>query len=154
MTLQEVSSRQPIPLNRLEKLMLVLVSHGDELTYVFGEPLQQLLASVLSKNMMDYWISFATNLDPNDQFGNASRTLRTFCPDTSQATLTLSFSVKGPVWAQYNSSYESEVRMFCLVFYCYSRCYPLVRHGAQFLRHQNDTRYFPSGADRIYQRKR
>ena len=81
--------------------MLVLVSHGDELTYVFGEPLQQLLASVLSKNMMDYWISFATNLDPNDQFGNAARTLMTFCPDTKSSNADIGLiglrSCLGPV---------------------------------------------------------
>ncbi|OCB90794.1 esterase 1 [Sanghuangporus baumii] len=62
------------------------VSHGAEVTYVYG--VQQFISasSVLSKNMMDYWISFATSLDPNDQFGNGSR----------------------PIWTQYNSSWESD----------------------------------------------
>ncbi|KAI0351392.1 esterase 1 [Trametes cingulata] len=42
---------------------------GKELAYVFGEPGDQ-PARDLSTSMKDYWISFATSLDPNDGRGS------------------------------------------------------------------------------------
>ncbi|KAL1946074.1 hypothetical protein VTO73DRAFT_15201 [Trametes versicolor] len=45
------------------------VAHGAELSYVFGAP-GAAPASTLSATMKDYWISFATSLDPNDGKGN------------------------------------------------------------------------------------
>ncbi|KAJ8495360.1 hypothetical protein ONZ51_g1780 [Trametes cubensis] len=46
------------------------VAHGSELGYVFGQPGTD-PAKTLSSVMKDYWISFATSLDPNDGKGNA-----------------------------------------------------------------------------------
>lgn len=46
-----------------------IVAHGAELSYVFGAP-GAAPASTLSATMKDYWISFATSLDPNDGKGN------------------------------------------------------------------------------------
>ncbi|KAI0629997.1 esterase 1 [Trametes polyzona] len=45
------------------------VAHGSELPYVFRQPSAQ-PAQSLSAIMKDYWISFATSLDPNDGKGN------------------------------------------------------------------------------------
>lgn len=50
------------------------VQHGSEIPYVFGGTTNGAAATILSNNMMDYWISFANSLDPNDSFGNTSRT--------------------------------------------------------------------------------
>jgi len=48
-----------------------LVSHGSEVTYVYGAPSDQSASSLhLSSIMIDYWVSFATSLDPNDGRGN------------------------------------------------------------------------------------
>ena len=47
------------------------------MAYIFGETAaEQVTGPVaeLSRNMMDYWISFAVSLDPNDSHGNTSRT--------------------------------------------------------------------------------
>ncbi|KAF7762435.1 CAZyme family CE10 [Agaricus bisporus var. burnettii] len=47
------------------------VAHSDEVTYVYGVPNDPSPSShSLSKVMMDYWISFATSLDPNDGKGD------------------------------------------------------------------------------------
>jgi carboxylesterase type B len=47
------------------------VSHGSEVTFVYGWPASATLSSAaLSLQMIDYWISFATSLDPNDGRGN------------------------------------------------------------------------------------
>ncbi|KAJ7643875.1 extracellular triacylglycerol lipase precursor [Roridomyces roridus] len=45
------------------------VSHGLELSYLFGKLDGTASATFLSLVMMDYWISFATSLTPNDGFG-------------------------------------------------------------------------------------
>ncbi|OBZ76209.1 Lipase 2 [Grifola frondosa] len=49
------------------------VNHEAEVTYVFGGPAfagTPVPANKLSLAMMDYWISFATSLDPNDGRGS------------------------------------------------------------------------------------
>ncbi|KAF8893075.1 Alpha/Beta hydrolase protein [Infundibulicybe gibba] len=47
------------------------VSHGSDVAFVYGDvPNPTPSASKLSSMMMDYWISFATSLDPNDGLGN------------------------------------------------------------------------------------
>ena len=50
-------------------------THGAEIPYVYGvqDELPTEAEHVLSQNMIDYYISFVVNLDPNDKNGNASR---------------------------------------------------------------------------------
>ena len=51
------------------------VAHTTEIAFVYGAPPgNSTSANMLSNNMIDYWISFATSLDPNDGRG----TERTF----------------------------------------------------------------------------
>ena len=45
---------------------VVLVPHGSEIAYVFGSTTDL----SLSKIMMDYWLSFASSLTPNDGKGS------------------------------------------------------------------------------------
>jgi acetylcholinesterase len=53
------------------KLIAVLpVSHGSEVVFVYGQPPQTPSSIKLSSIMIDYWVSFATSLDPNDGRGN------------------------------------------------------------------------------------
>ncbi|KAH9476837.1 Lipase 1 [Psilocybe cubensis] len=50
------------------------VAHSTEVFYVFGTLAKKTHTAVsLSSNMRDYWISFATSLDPNDNHGNVNR---------------------------------------------------------------------------------
>ena len=47
------------------------VTHGSEIPYVYGNVTQATKSdTLLSNNIMDYWISFVTSLDPNDGRGN------------------------------------------------------------------------------------
>lgn len=81
----------------------ILVSHASEVSYVYGWP-SGLIApdpapgwKTLSPIMMDYWISFATSLDPNDGKGST----RACCPPwlkNPPATNTLI----GPQWPAYD----------------------------------------------------
>lgn len=46
------------------------VFHASEVGFVYGHPPNGTASAVqLSEIMMDYWISFATSLDPNDGHG-------------------------------------------------------------------------------------
>lgn len=46
------------------------VSHGSEIRFVYGAPPDNSTsATTLSRIMIDYWVSFATSLDPNDGRG-------------------------------------------------------------------------------------
>ncbi|KAJ3574887.1 hypothetical protein NP233_g1456 [Leucocoprinus birnbaumii] len=46
------------------------ISHGSEISYVYGAPTDQSASSLkLSTMMIDYWVSFATSLNPNDGKG-------------------------------------------------------------------------------------
>ncbi|KAF7366897.1 Carboxylic ester hydrolase [Mycena sanguinolenta] len=46
------------------------VSHGSEVTYVYGAPTDTSASAILiSRLMTDYWVSFATSLTPNDGLG-------------------------------------------------------------------------------------
>jgi hypothetical protein len=50
------------------------VFHSSDVAYTYGQVVNGTpSANALSGNMMDYWISFATSLDPNDLHGNTSR---------------------------------------------------------------------------------
>ncbi|KDR76954.1 hypothetical protein GALMADRAFT_420780 [Galerina marginata CBS 339.88] len=47
------------------------VSHGSEVFFVYGAPPDTSAPALhLSSIMIDYWVSFATSLDPNDGHGN------------------------------------------------------------------------------------
>lgn len=52
------------------------VPHASEVPYVFGDPPNGPPSVSLSKTMIDYWLSFANSLTPNDGKGNVSRTSR------------------------------------------------------------------------------
>jgi carboxylesterase type B len=55
------------------------VTHSAEIPYVFGAVVGGTpSAKTLSANMVDYWISFATGLDPNDGLGTPSESRHTF----------------------------------------------------------------------------
>lgn len=46
------------------------VSHGSEIVFVYGAPPNaNASATGLSEAMIEYWVSFATSLDPNDGKG-------------------------------------------------------------------------------------
>ncbi|KIM41288.1 hypothetical protein M413DRAFT_445322 [Hebeloma cylindrosporum] len=48
------------------------VSHSSEVLFVYGAPKDTSASAMhLSSIMIDYWVSFATSLDPNDGRGNA-----------------------------------------------------------------------------------
>lgn len=48
--------------------------HSSDVVYTYGQIVNGTSASLaLSAVMMDYWISFATSLDPNDGHGNKTR---------------------------------------------------------------------------------
>ncbi|KAK0499005.1 extracellular triacylglycerol lipase precursor [Armillaria luteobubalina] len=59
------------------------VTHGTELPFVFGivgSLDQSAAANVLSIAMIDYWVSFATSLDPNDGHGSPRPTWPQYTP--------------------------------------------------------------------------
>ncbi|KAF8056297.1 extracellular triacylglycerol lipase precursor [Lyophyllum atratum] len=63
------------------------VAHGSEVTFVYGKPTTATPSSTkLSSLMIEYWVSFATSLDPNDGRG-----------------------LERPEWAQY--THENQVVM-------------------------------------------
>ncbi|KAG5720315.1 Lipase 2, partial [Termitomyces sp. T112] len=65
------------------------VFHGSEIAFVYGNliaPTQTSLA--LSSIMMEYWISFATSLDPNDGLG-----------------------VPRPLWEQYTTAHPALMQL-------------------------------------------
>ncbi|KAF8134051.1 extracellular triacylglycerol lipase precursor [Mycena galopus ATCC 62051] len=50
------------------------VAHGSDVPYVYGDPADQSPASIfLSDVIIDYWVSFATSLTPNDGHGVVPR---------------------------------------------------------------------------------
>ena len=51
--------------------VVLQVYHASEIPFVYGNPSDaSASASFLSDVMLDYWISFATSLNPNDGLGN------------------------------------------------------------------------------------
>ncbi|KAI5122704.1 hypothetical protein M0805_009757 [Coniferiporia weirii] len=65
------------------------VEHGSEVLYVYGVAPNGPASVVLSHNMIDYWLSFANSLNPNDGLGNSSRTLWTEYTPSSENVLQL-----------------------------------------------------------------
>ncbi|KAJ6457783.1 esterase 1 [Mycena vitilis] len=58
------------------------VSHGSEVTYVFGAPNDTSASAVfISRVMTDYWVSFATSLTPNDGLGVPRPEWTQYTPD-------------------------------------------------------------------------
>lgn len=46
------------------------MSHGTEIAFVYGAPPNATASAIgLSEAMIDYWVSFATSLNPNDGKG-------------------------------------------------------------------------------------
>jgi acetylcholinesterase len=57
------------------------VSHGSEVLFVYGAPPDPSDSAIaLSKTMIDYWVSFATSLDPNDGKGTIRPTWEQYTP--------------------------------------------------------------------------
>ncbi|TFY78808.1 hypothetical protein EWM64_g5204 [Hericium alpestre] len=68
------------------------ITHASELPYVFGgTPAGNPGAPQLSEQMMDYWISFATSLDPNDGKGSERPKWEPYTPskEFNHANLTM-----------------------------------------------------------------
>ncbi|KAL5495839.1 hypothetical protein ACEPAI_1303 [Sanghuangporus weigelae] len=65
------------------------VMHSAEVVYVYGAPQNGPASISLSQNMIDYWVSFASSLDPNDERGNASRSRWTQYTSKSESVLEL-----------------------------------------------------------------
>jgi len=58
------------------------VSHGSEVLFVYGAPEDTSPSALhLSSIMIDYWVSFATSLDPNDGRGNTRPQWAQYTPD-------------------------------------------------------------------------
>ena len=56
--------------------LLIIVSHGSEVFFVYGAPPDTSASALnLSRIMIDYWVSFATSLDPNDGHGSPRKCL-------------------------------------------------------------------------------
>ncbi|KAF9457905.1 esterase 1 [Collybia nuda] len=56
--------------------------HSSEIAYVYGAPSNPApTARQLSSIMVDYWVSFATSLDPNDGHGNPRPNWAQYTPD-------------------------------------------------------------------------
>ncbi|CAK5278299.1 unnamed protein product [Mycena citricolor] len=65
------------------------VMHGSEIPYVFGAPADTSPSSVaISRIMIDYWVSFATSLTPNDGLGTPRAEWTPFTP-TSKSLIQL-----------------------------------------------------------------
>ncbi|KAF9452094.1 extracellular triacylglycerol lipase precursor [Macrolepiota fuliginosa MF-IS2] len=65
------------------------ISHGSEVLYVYGAPQDTSPSSLkISALMIDYWVSFATSLNPNDGKG-----------------------LQRPVWEQYTPSNERVIQL-------------------------------------------
>lgn len=83
------------------------VTHAAEIPYVYGQvPATTNAASrELSVIIMDYWISFAVSLDPNDGKGTEREYPATF-EDSKIPPLTISSALVpvGPRWPQYKSN--------------------------------------------------
>ncbi|KAJ4485323.1 esterase 1 [Lentinula aciculospora] len=57
------------------------VTHGTEVTFVYGAPPNATASAIsISTAMIDYWVSFATSLDPNDGKGVARPTWEQYTP--------------------------------------------------------------------------
>ncbi|KAJ3751248.1 esterase 1 [Lentinula detonsa] len=58
------------------------VFHSSELAFVYGAPPNATASAIgLSTAMIDYWVSFATSLDPNDGKGSSRPTWEQYTPD-------------------------------------------------------------------------
>ncbi|KAJ3838824.1 esterase 1 [Lentinula raphanica] len=69
---------QPQPTNPV----FLGVSHGTEIVYVYGAPTDPTASDIaLSTAMVDYWVSFATSLDPNDGKGSSRPTWEQYTPE-------------------------------------------------------------------------
>ncbi|KAJ7050196.1 hypothetical protein C8F01DRAFT_1237939 [Mycena amicta] len=66
------------------------VTHGSELTYLYGPPSDESVSSIaLSSILMDYWVSFATSLTLNDGLGTIPRPKWSAYTSKNQAVIQL-----------------------------------------------------------------
>jgi Carboxylesterase family len=76
------------------------VAHGSEVPYVYGGVTNgSSSANNLSSRMIDYWVSFAANLDPNDGHGSDSVSFNN--AQYIYTVLLMLLDGSGVEWAQY-----------------------------------------------------
>jgi acetylcholinesterase len=83
------------------------VTHGAELKYVYGGLADGTPPSMnLSISMIDYWVSFATSLDPNDGHGSESES-------SSEYSMLFVNAIEwlGVTWPQYTPDNEVVVHV-------------------------------------------
>ncbi|PBK85448.1 alpha/beta-hydrolase, partial [Armillaria gallica] len=93
------------------------VPHASELPFIFGglgiweDHMKEASATdwILSERMLDYWISFAMSLDPNDGLGHALSCYYFLC----LALLICAMSRLGPIWPQYTPTSEVLLQFKC-----------------------------------------
>ena len=83
---------------------LEIVQHGADVAYVFGyaAALGSGPVAALSRNIMDYWISFTVSSNPNDRRGNATSESKV-CPFKMLIVLTTWI---GAHWGMYTPRNE------------------------------------------------
>lgn len=77
-----VNGGRKVPPSKIVRLTITLmtVSHGSEVFFVYGAPPDSSADALrLSSLMIDYWVSFATSLDPNDGKGLQRKFILPFC---------------------------------------------------------------------------
>ena len=80
--------------------------HTSEIQFVYGAPNDtSAAATLLSGVMLDYWISFATSLNPNDGLGNKRIISSLLFLFYGNSSFMLSL---GPTWSQYTT--QNQVR--------------------------------------------
>ena len=100
--------------------ILIKVSHSSEAYFVYGVPPEQSVSAInLSTIMIDYWVSFATSLDPNDGHGNPRRCLI----DHSTLLLVVIRVLLGPQWHQYTP--QNQVCFFLFFLFFFLNCFVL-----------------------------
>lgn len=74
-----------------------IVTHASEVPYVFGAPANGPASVALSGTMINYWLSFANSLTPNDGKGSSSLPLWTQYTSASKVrdVLALEMSIIG-----------------------------------------------------------
>ena len=79
------------------------VYHGSEVLSIYHDLSNDTSASatLISNVMLDYWISFATSLDPNDGYGNKRILFPILLYFIYRNQLRV--SSLGPIWPQYTT---------------------------------------------------
>ncbi|KAF9011689.1 esterase 1 [Cyathus striatus] len=93
------------------------VEHSSEVTFVYGQPPDQSpSARNLSSIMIDYWVSFATSLDPNDGKGNPRPNWAQYTPH-NQVLMELNANSLGLIPDTYRAEQISFINSVPAVFH-------------------------------------